>query len=85
MVEHGQTLSAEGVAAVNQYAGYLLAYVELVSTVVAEVKAPALVIALNQLVGLFCILFVLDFLNPRGSLFPESNMSLEPGLPLILV
>lgn len=83
MVEHGQTLSAEGVAAVDKYAGYLLADIELVSAVVAEIKSAALVVALNEFVGLPLLLVLLHLGHPLSALLSERDLAFEAGLPLV--
>ena len=44
----GQAFGAEGVATVNEDTRDLLAYVELLSTVVAKVQPSRLVVALNH-------------------------------------
>lgn len=71
MVQHRQALSAEGVAAVDEYAGYLLAHIELVSAVVAEIKAAAFVVALDQLVALSLLLVLFNLRHPVSPLLSE--------------
>ena len=60
VVQAVQTLRAERVAAVDQDTWNALAHVELFSAIVAEIEAPALVVALDEL--LRCIFAFLLFL-----------------------
>lgn len=66
-----QALGTKGVAAVHQNAGNPLANVEFFSAIIAEVKAPGVIVALNEVLGFPGLLLFLDLLEVLLPLLPE--------------
>ena len=72
MVQHGETLGAKSVAAVDQDSRNLFTHIELFAAIVAKVKASCFVVSLKEVFGLLAFFLIFKSLLMGSSFFFEA-------------